>query len=287
MNQPLQITEVGQQLPGYEVTAFNFATDSDNKIHDDEVAREYGFRGGLVPGVAMWAYMVRPVFQVLGRDFLEGGYMRARFVHPTYEGDPVRAGVSVRCLEPLALELRLVDSSGELCGVGEAGLLDTAGLEASLEDEASSWPRAPMPAPEDRPLASLESLTPGSVLGSYEVPGLGPDDLVALAEKYRDDHPAFAPGASAAPLLHPVWVLDRANELLVSNVRLGPWIHTGSEVRHLRLPDWSQPLSLRGRVKEAYERKGHEVVVLDLALLGPNDCLYAEVEHTAIVRPCR
>ncbi len=32
------------------LTAFNTATASTNKIHDDDVAQQYGFRGGLVPG---------------------------------------------------------------------------------------------------------------------------------------------------------------------------------------------------------------------------------------------
>jgi hypothetical protein len=35
----------------YTVNAFNTATESANKIHDDAVARNLGFRGGLVPGV--------------------------------------------------------------------------------------------------------------------------------------------------------------------------------------------------------------------------------------------
>jgi len=34
-----------------EVSAYNTAAASDNKIHDDSVARRFGFRGGLVPGV--------------------------------------------------------------------------------------------------------------------------------------------------------------------------------------------------------------------------------------------
>ena len=36
--------------------AFNPVPDSENRIHSDEVAREYGFRGGLVPGVVVAAY---------------------------------------------------------------------------------------------------------------------------------------------------------------------------------------------------------------------------------------
>ena len=33
----------------YKVQAYNTARDSENKMHDDTVARRYGFTGGLVP----------------------------------------------------------------------------------------------------------------------------------------------------------------------------------------------------------------------------------------------
>ena len=44
-------------LAPYRVSAFNTAHDSENKIHDDDVARRFGFQGGLVPGVEVYAYM--------------------------------------------------------------------------------------------------------------------------------------------------------------------------------------------------------------------------------------
>ena len=37
----------------YHVKARNPATESENKIHHDDVARQYGFAGGLVPGVTV------------------------------------------------------------------------------------------------------------------------------------------------------------------------------------------------------------------------------------------
>jgi hypothetical protein len=44
-------------LATYCVEAVNTAKVSENKIHDDEVARRFGFGGGLVPGVDVYAYM--------------------------------------------------------------------------------------------------------------------------------------------------------------------------------------------------------------------------------------
>ena len=40
----------------YIVNAFNLSAASENKIHDDTVARRFGFTGALVPGVEVYAY---------------------------------------------------------------------------------------------------------------------------------------------------------------------------------------------------------------------------------------
>jgi hypothetical protein len=44
----------------YDVEAYNISHASENKIHDDAVAKKLGFTGGLVPGVEMYAYMTNP-----------------------------------------------------------------------------------------------------------------------------------------------------------------------------------------------------------------------------------
>ena len=70
----------------YEVEAHNTATQSDNKIHDYEVASRFGFTGGLVPGVDVYAYLTHPPAEAWGRDWLERGTMRGRFHTPVYDG---------------------------------------------------------------------------------------------------------------------------------------------------------------------------------------------------------
>ncbi|HEY3142742.1 MAG TPA: hypothetical protein VGJ86_16500, partial [Acidimicrobiales bacterium] len=54
----------------YTLVAKNTATTSANKIHDDEVAQRYGFRGGLVPGVDVYAYLTHPLAEAWGIDWL-------------------------------------------------------------------------------------------------------------------------------------------------------------------------------------------------------------------------
>ena len=50
-------------LAAYQVEAYNTAHASENKIHDSEVARRFGFAGGLVPGVDVYGYMSYPAVQ--------------------------------------------------------------------------------------------------------------------------------------------------------------------------------------------------------------------------------
>src|SRR6266567_3634604 len=75
------------RLETYSVSAYNTSKQSENKIHDDTVARRFGFAGGLVPGVDVMAYMMHLPVEKWGRAFLECGLIEARFVEPVYDGE--------------------------------------------------------------------------------------------------------------------------------------------------------------------------------------------------------
>ena len=75
----------------HEIVAYNYAHDSENKIHDDTVAAQYGFKGGLVPGAADYAYLCHPVYRTWGDQWLGAGTMSAKFIKPIYHGEVARA----------------------------------------------------------------------------------------------------------------------------------------------------------------------------------------------------
>src|SRR5262249_52897121 len=106
-----------------------------NKIHDDTVARKYGFNGGLVPGVDVLAYMLHMPVARWGRAFLERGLIEARFVRPVYDGDIAEVS-SIEQAGSLTMEGQ---SKGELCAAGSASLPASA-PNVSLADytEASA-----------------------------------------------------------------------------------------------------------------------------------------------------
>jgi hypothetical protein len=83
---------------------------------------------------------------------------------------------------------------------------------------------------------------------------------------------------------HPVWLLYFANALLASSVALGPWIHTASAVQNLSLLHDGERMSARGKVAGLSERRGHQVVELDVLLVANGARPVMQVLHTAIYR---
>ena len=113
----------------YRVEAYNTAKLSENKMHDDAVAKRFGFSGGLVPGVDVMAYMMHLPIAKWGRGFLERGLIEARFVKPVYDGEIT----DVRGVENDGVIEIEVESRGELCATGTASL-PAAAPSFSLRD---------------------------------------------------------------------------------------------------------------------------------------------------------
>jgi acyl dehydratase len=266
----------GTTLPPYRVTARATGEAFENKIHENELARQYGFRGGLVPGVVVYAWMTRPVMEALGMDWLERGGFAARFARPIYYGEPatVEATVTERTADRLAIEALARDRSNEVCARA------TFTLD---EGPASPPPAARYPAaalPSARAPVTREILAGQPVLGTPA--GLVDREAArAFLDKVSDDWPPYA--GPAAPV-HPGYYLDQANKALSLNVVVSPWVHVESEGRHFGVARVGERLETRARVDRLFEKKGHEFVELDCLLLAEGTRPVARVRHVAIYR---
>jgi acyl dehydratase len=255
----------------FSVVAVNTATASANKIHDDAVAASLGFRGGLVPGVDVYAYLTQAPVREWGRAWLERGRMTARFHQPVYDGDVVAVGP-----DPGggAGALVLRDPAGAVCARAVASL-----PEPAAPPDPADWPARPPAA--DPPPARPEALRPGTAFG------LAPHGFHAeLAGEYLDAVLEVHPLYRLEGIAHPGWLLRDANYVLSSNVRLGPWIHVESTVQHHGLVRDGDVVSARARVVEEWEHKGHRFVRLDVLHLA-GDRAVARTDHTAIYQPRR
>jgi hypothetical protein len=253
------------------VRAHNAATASENKIHDDAVARRHGFAGGLVPGITVFGYLTTPIVEAWGQPWLERGFLTARFRQPIYEGDDVTVLGTSEADGSVALEAR--NSAGDVCAVGEARLDPSAPAVPRVDD----YPETPLISPRLEP--TPEALGGVDVLGSVDAGFHASriDDTLALV---GDDLPIYRELGVA----HPVWLLYFANTLLAANVALGPWIHTASAVQNFGVLNDGERLSARGRIAELSSRKGHEIVELDVLMVADGVRPVMHVHHTAIYR---
>ncbi len=265
-------------LPTSTLVAFNTATSSENKIHDDEVAGALGFGGGLVPGVDVYAYLCQPAVAHWGVDVLTRGRFSTRFGTPTYDGERIEVRAEF-------------DGEGVLrAGVHPAGGSGRAGerspaatLDARLVDEPAPAPTvatAPRPAPEDRPPASPTTLAAGTVLGTFRFAMDADGQATYLADIRDEDSPVTELG-----LLHPGVLLRRANDALAETVLLGPWIHVGSTVHNHAPVAIGEEVEVRAVVTANSERKGHRFVDADVVVLGSDGSTRTWIEHTAIYEP--
>ena len=144
-----------------------------------------------------------------------------------------------------------------------------------------TYPVAPMPDRAARPVPTPDTLAPGTVLGT-----LGAHYRADRAPEYLDlidDRIHLYRGDGA--VAHPGWLLRFANYALSENVRLGPWIHVESAVQNFRDVHDGDDVSARARVVDRFERKGHQLVTLDVLLVVDEEEPAMHVRHTAIYQP--
>jgi acyl dehydratase len=256
-------------LQVHRVSAYNTSKFSENKIHDDTVARKYGFSGGLVPGVDVLAYMLHMPVAKWGRDFLERGLIEARFVKPVYDGEIAEVS-AVEDAGGLTIE---VQSRGDLCATGSASL------------------------PASRPSYSLADYTAVGALSqrkpvstsSYEVGnwlGVEPRRWAGeAAREYLGDIRETDPIYDREGLGHPGLLPRVMNKVLVDNAILGPWIHVGTKMQLLSPGKVGDELTARAKVVGNYEKKGHRFVELDALVVANGTTPLAHCWHIAIYQP--
>jgi acyl dehydratase len=268
---------VSERIVDYRVKARNVSSTGENKIHDDATARRYGFPGALVPGVMVYAYMTGPLAAAFGAAWLQRGTASVRFVKPVLDGEElvVRGAITGRDARGVTVALTAGTAATPECATLSATIPAGPPTPVNL----AVYPAAALPEP--RPPATREHLASVVALGT---PQLHYD--AARAADYLakvDDALPIYRGRDAA--VHPGVYLEQANRALDRNVAMGPWVHVGSVVRHLAAARVGDRLATRGKVRSLFEKKGRELVELDLVVVaGEPPRPVAHVLHTAIYR---
>ena len=164
----------------YTVRARNLAPDSDNKIHDDEVARRFGFTGALVPGVEVFAYATQPFAAEWGEDFLRQGVIDVRFRRPVYDGEDVAVAATPG---DAGYVVTLAGPDGEVRALGTARL-----AKAPHAPDVSRYVDTPRADPPPR--ADETSLAVGRHFGTVHEP-VTPEGHAAYLEGVSDTLPLY------------------------------------------------------------------------------------------------
>ena len=257
------------RLEAYRVQAYNTAKLSENKMHDDTVAKRFGFSGGLVPGVDVMAYMLHLPVARWGRAFLERGLIEARFVKPVYDGE-ITDVTATESDGVLSIE---VDSRGELCATGTATLPASAPSFALVD-------YSEVAAISERKPVNATSYELGKWLGTVPRAWVG-DAASEYLTDVRETDAIYA----REGLGHPGLLQRIMNKVLVDNAILGPWIHVGSRMQLLAASGRGDELTARAKVTGNYEKKGHRFVELDALVIANNRTPLAHCQHIAIYQP--
>lgn len=260
----------------YRVLARNCATDSENTIHADDAARQFGFRAGLTPGVVVFGYAMKPAIDFFGREWLRRGRVRIKLQQPVYDGDEVLVSSDAAPGGCLQIAVSTGSEPATVCAVAEAALENEGRERPGVDDYATNS----LPGENERPHAHPGSLIPGTALGTLKLRLNAAESRVFMA---LGETNAIFLGPDA--LAHPAVLLELANRVLMRNFRLGPWLHAASTVTNWSALQDGAMAQVRARVADCFERKGHEFVVLDVAIAAEGGRMIQQITHTAIYRP--
>lgn len=265
-------TGYAQEIAAYTVRTRNTHAASENRMHSDDVAASYGFKGALVPGVTVFSHMTQPLVAKHGAAWLARGWAEVAFLKPAYDGDLLT--VRGERAETGDYALNCINEAGVELARMTAGLRET-----SPNIDARS---ALVPAPaRPKELATWELMKTEAPFPALEWNSTREENLEWCAGA-RDELPIYADGI--APLLHPGLILRQANLVLRNRFTLPAWIHTASQIRFNSAAHAGDALEVRAVPEEKWRKSGHEFVRLYVCVRRGEQVL-AEIIHTAIFQP--
>jgi hypothetical protein len=257
----------------YSVRTHNTSSQSENRMHSDDVARQFGFQGGLVPGVTVFAHMTQPLVARYGEAWLARGTAEVSFARPAYEGELLTI-----------VTTDAPDGAHTLTCRNEQGV-ELARMQAALP-AAAGTPDArgditPAPPLAERPEVTWDLMEIGKPFPALAWSPTRADNL-QWCDDVRDALPLYRDGP--APPVHPGFTLRQANFVLRRRFVIPAWIHTASRITFFDALRTGRDYEVRAIPEEKWNHKGHEFVRLYVAVRHDARTL-AEILHTAIFRP--
>jgi len=246
----------------WSATALNTAPESKNRIHGDDLARQYGFEGGLVPGVTISAYLVHPLIEHWGKNWLDKGYANCRITSPLYDE------------ELFEVKTNIVNSSEANTTLTRKNGIVSAYAEVAL---TKNLPPAPLLRRDklvsedyEAPQASKEFWEKLKSKGckSFKFSWLDEDPLVYLR---NEDHLPKLLQPKEGGYSNLAFLLGCSNWILAGNASMNPWVHIQTISQNYRAVSLNTTLIAEMEINNIYKKRGHEFVNVYVNLFDQRD----------------
>ena len=252
-------------MSAYQVTARNFSMASENRMHSNAVAQSHGFKGALVPGVAVYGHLVQPLVAKFGSQWLDQSKMALRLIKPAYDGDEL----SIVLTEVAADQYRVTchNQDDELLAEINAESMQPMDVDIGLDGPAKATPKVEI---------EWENVVSGDVFVK-KTWLLSESENNRYSEEISDNDPIYKNH------IHPHYLLSLANACLMEEYIMPAWIHASSITNHRAALMVGDEITSKSVVKEKFERKGHQFITLHITYWRGQE-LTTDILHTAIFR---
>lgn len=257
----------GDTITGPYLAARNNATSS---VHSDEFARNQGFVRAIVAGPNHLAFVSTLIEQELGPAWRERGRLRARFVAPVYDGDRVRAVLTVHGTG----ETFAADVTSEN---GDAKVVVTGAAAWTPPDAEETLPPAVSSSPDEE-LRDLRALRDGERVPTEEV--LATREEVARFCTLYHDH-LDAPDRVPTTYLSPLLLIPARRFMYDRGVSPGMWGEI--DIRQYRPLRPDTPYRYEGVVRSRRTRGSLEIVDFLFSTHDRDGALMCAISHTHLI----
>ena len=247
----------------WSATAFNQVPDSANEIHGDALAKDYGFVGGLVPGVTISAYLAHPAVESWGLTWLACGGAHIRVTSPLYDGEEFKVSILEQSATTYCAELVRPDGTA------------SARAEVWLEDAVAQAPER-----QGQRIVNPDHVAPKACVEHWSY--LQQQGCHAVRYRWGDENAmrSYLHDYSLMPELlqetgggfaNMSFILGISNWVLASNAYMNPWVHLETTSQNFAPIPAGTSVVAEMMVREFYKKKGHEFVDVDVALFNESD----------------
>ncbi len=246
-------------LENWSAEALNTAPNSQNEIHGDRIAQEFGFEGGLVPGVTISAYLVHPAILQWGVKWLERGTAQVKVSSPLYDGE--RFEVSMRETSERSFEADLWRPNGVKSATATVGVPDHLPAAPIRRQD-------PIAEPDFRgPAATFEVWRELKASGckAFRYYWDGGDGELKIYLRDQAALPALLQPEDGG-FANMSFLLGCSNWILASNAYMNPWVHLETRSQNFSPVPRNTHVIAEMQVLDYFEKKGHQFIDVDVDL---------------------